>query len=141
MGSAPHPVSSWLGLSYEPADGAGCLRARFVPDPDRHRGAPGFLHGGVAATVLDEAMAAVGFVLDGVRTATAILELRYRRPVPLDGRAVTAEAWCEGPAARRQARRRHVRGRLLLADGTVAVEARGIFVPAPAGMSGDRGAR
>lgn len=139
MGSAPHPVRAWLGLAYEAPDGDGRLRARFVPDPARHRGAPGFLHGGVAATVLDETMAAVGFVLDGVHTATATLELRYRRPVPLDGRAVTAEAWREAPEAPGRTRRRRVRGRLLLADGTVAVEARGIFVPAPAGMRRARG--
>lgn len=133
MGAAPHPVRDWLGLSYEVPAAGGRLRARFVPDPARHRGAPGFLHGGVAATVLDETMAAVGFVLDGVHTATATLELRYRRPVPLDGRAVVAEAWREGPATG-AARRHRVRGRLVLGDGTVAVEARGIFVPAPAAM-------
>lgn len=139
MRTAPHPVRAWLGLDYEAPAGDGPLRARFVPDPARHRGAPGFLHGGVAATVLDETMAAVGFVLDGVHTATATLELRYRRPVPLDGSVVTAEAWREAPQGRSPTRRHRVRGRLLLADGTVAVEARGIFVPAPAGMRRSRG--
>jgi acyl-coenzyme A thioesterase PaaI-like protein len=90
-----------------------------------HRGAPGLLHGGVAATCLDETMAAVGYVLDGVHLVTATLQLRYRRPVPLDGRPLRAEAWRDDGAPRR---RQRVHGRLLLADGTVAVEARGIFV-------------
>ena len=36
--------------------------AEFRPKPE-HQGAPGILHGGVAATCLDETMAALGFVL------------------------------------------------------------------------------
>jgi acyl-coenzyme A thioesterase PaaI-like protein len=100
--------------------------ATFEPRPE-HRGAPGLLHGGVAATCLDETMAVLGYALDGVHYVTATLELRYRRPVPLDGQALRAEAWRD-PA---EGRRRHrVYGRLLLADGTVAVEAKGIFVQA-----------
>ena len=107
------------------------LVATFVPRP-AHSGAPGMLHGGVAATCLDEAMAAVGWVLDGVHCVTATLELRYRRPVPVDGRPLSVEAWRDRVEARR---RQRVHGRIRLADGTVAVEARGIFVQihSPAG--------
>jgi len=109
----PRPPEYPLGLVAEFTPGAG------------HVGAPGLLHGGMAATALDEAMAAVGFVLDGVHCVTATLELHYRRPVPVDGRPVTVEAWRERPEARR---RQRVHGRILLEDGRVAVEARGIFV-------------
>jgi hypothetical protein len=45
--------------------------------------------------------------------------------VPLDGSTLTVEAWRERPEARR---RQRVHGRLRLADGSVAVEASGIFV-------------
>lgn len=83
------------------------------------------LHGGVAATCLDETMAVLGYLLDGVHCVTATLELRYRRPVPLDGRPVTVEAWRDRPESRR---RQRVHGRLLLPEGLVAVEASGIFV-------------
>jgi acyl-coenzyme A thioesterase PaaI-like protein len=126
---APHPVGDWLGLDYEAAGDGGRLLARFVPDPARHRGAPGYLHGGVAATALDETMAAACYLSMGLRFVTATLQLRYRRPVPLDGRPVTVEAWADGGG-----RRRRAQGRLLLADGAVAVEASGIFVATPTAM-------
>jgi hypothetical protein len=86
----------------------------------------------VAAAVLDEVMGAVGHVLDEDQSATATLALRYRRPVPI-GEALTVEAWRE--TVEGGSRRRHrVHGRVLLADGRVAVEAEGIFVSAPAAL-------
>jgi acyl-coenzyme A thioesterase PaaI-like protein len=100
------------------------LVARFVPETV-HRGAPGLLHGGLAATALDEVMGGLGWALDGVHTMTATLDLRYRHPVPIDGREVSVEAWRAVPEPRR---RQRVFGRLRLPDGTVAVEASGIFV-------------
>jgi acyl-coenzyme A thioesterase PaaI-like protein len=99
------------------------VTATFWPK-EFHQGAPGFLHGGVAATALDETMAAVGWLVDGQRMVTGTLELRYRRPVPLDGLPLTIHAWSEGPSRRH----RRMHGRLLLADDEVAVEASGIFV-------------
>jgi acyl-coenzyme A thioesterase PaaI-like protein len=113
-----------LGLGLRFSKETPGLVARFDPRPG-HRGPPGFLHGGIAATVLDETMASLGWALDDVPCVTATLELRYRKPVPLDGSALRIEAWRDRPEARRTQR---VKGRLLLADGTVAVEASGIFV-------------
>ncbi len=87
---------------------------------------PGFLHGGLAATALDETMASVGLVLHDQRCLTATLELRYRKAVALDGRPVTVEAW---RADERGGRRRyHVHGELRDADGRVCVEAKGLFL-------------
>ena len=114
-----------LGLRFTKEDPG--LDARFDPKPG-HRGPPGFLHGGIAATVLDETMASLGWALDDVPCVTATLEIRYRKPVPLDGRPIRIEAWRDRPEPRRTQR---VKGRLLLADGTVAVEASGIFVQSP----------
>jgi acyl-coenzyme A thioesterase PaaI-like protein len=116
---------SWarhLGLvwSKEPPG----LVSTFTPDAT-HRGRPGYLHGGLAATVLDETMAALGWATDGIHTVTATLELRYRHPVPLDGHPLRIEAW-RGPAPARRVQK--VQGRILLADGTPAVEAVGLFV-------------
>ncbi|MER3452672.1 MAG: hypothetical protein C4344_03070, partial [Acidimicrobiia bacterium] len=132
MGTEAHPVSEWLALRYVAPGDDGRLRATFVPDPARHQGAPGFLHGGVAATVLDEVMGALGYVLDQRPSVTATLTLRYRRPVRLDGTALTVEAWREAHSGPR--RRHRVHGRLLFASGEPAVEAHGIFVDAPAAM-------
>jgi acyl-coenzyme A thioesterase PaaI-like protein len=115
-----NPADLGLRFSVEPPG----LVARFVPRPI-HRGAPDLLHGGLAATALDEAMGGLGWALDGVHTMTATLDLKYRRPVPIDGREVTVQAWRPRPESRR---RQRVLGRLLLADGIVAVEASGIFV-------------
>jgi acyl-coenzyme A thioesterase PaaI-like protein len=117
-----------MGLSFA-VDGDRVV-ATFTPRLE-HRGAPGFLHGGFAAMALDETLAAVGWLLDGQHVVTATLELRYRRPVPLSAGPLRVEAWRVG---RESARRWRVEGRLLLADGTVAVEGRGIFVAAPQSM-------
>src|SRR3954468_23421237 len=119
-----------LRFSAEPP---GCV-ALFSPRGD-HEGAPGFLHGGVAATCLDETMAALGYVLDRVHCVTATLNLRYRRPVPIDAAPLRLEAWRDRPESRR---RQKVHGRLLLPDGTVAVEASGIFVQAVLGTEAQR---
>ena len=113
-----------LGLRLRFKKEAPGLVARFDPGQE-HRGPPGFLHGGVAAAVLDETMASLGWALDDVPCVTATLSIKYRQPVPLDGRPVRIEVWRAQPEARRTQR---VQGRLLLADGTVAVEATGIFV-------------
>ena len=117
------------GLGLQFAEEAPGVVARFTPS-ERHRGAPGFLHGGFAAMALDETMAALGWYLDRRHCVTATLDLRYRRPVPLDGREVRVEAWRDRPEARRHQR---VHGRILLADGSVSVEATGIFVQATLG--------
>jgi acyl-coenzyme A thioesterase PaaI-like protein len=117
-----------LGLQYslEDCDGRKVLVGLFRPGP-QHQGAQGFLHGGVAATALDETMAGVSYALGRIRTVTGTLNLRYRRPVPLSGQVLRVEAWPERPGARRV----HViRGRIVLPDATVAVEAKGIFVQA-----------
>jgi acyl-coenzyme A thioesterase PaaI-like protein len=120
-----------LGLRYSLEERAGqqVLVGLFSPGP-QHRGAPGFLHGGMAAAALDETMAGVSYALDRVRTVTGTLNLRYRRPVPLSAAPLRVEAWRE----RHHARRAHrIRGRIVLPDGTVAVEATGIFVQATLG--------
>jgi acyl-coenzyme A thioesterase PaaI-like protein len=132
-----NPIS--LGMSFTRENDV-CV-AMFCPRTD-HRGVPGFLHGGVAATVLDETMASLGFMLDGVHCITATLDLKYRKPVPLNGEALRIESWREDKradelvAARTETRtkRRHrVFGRLLLADGTLAIEATGVFISVPSG--------
>ena len=116
----PHDA---LGLGLEFTAEPPGYTAVFRPGAE-HEGPRGHLHGGIAALCLDETMARLGFALDGVHTITAKLELRYRNPVPLDGQPVRIEAWRDDAQARRI---QHVRGRLLLADGRVAVEARGLF--------------
>lgn len=112
----------WLDRSSDPAR----LVARFEPRPD-HRGPPGFVHGGIAAAVLDETMASLGWALDNVGCVTARLELRYRHGIPLDVGPVRVEAWRQRAEPRRA---QEVKGRILLPHQQVAVEATGLFVQA-----------
>ena len=125
MGWAPR-----LEWSLEPPG----LVSVFRPG-EGHTGRPGFIHGGLAATLLDETMAALSWATDRVHSVTATLSLRYRLPVPVDAGPLRMEAWYADGLARRV---RKVHGRLLLADGTAAVEATGLFVRV-SGPGGDGG--
>jgi acyl-coenzyme A thioesterase PaaI-like protein len=108
------------------------LVAIFVPDAS-HCGRPGFLHGGLAATLLDETMAALSWATDRAHSVTATLSLRYHSPVPINGSALRVESWYDDGRVRRV---RKVHGHLLLADGSVAVSAEGLFARMP-GAAGD----
>lgn len=102
------------------------LVARFTPGP-HHHGPVNTLHGGIAALLLDECMAALGHALDRVHTITGTLNVRFRKPIPLDGRVVRVEAWRDSPPRRAT----KVFGRIVTADEEVAVEAQGLFVRVP----------
>lgn len=118
-----------LKLLVERVEGERRVLGHWVPGKE-FQGPANHLHGGVSSTLLDEAMARLAHVLDGQHSITATLNVRFRRPVPLDGRPLTVEAWRESdpPSA---ARRHRLFGRISLADGTPAVEAEGLFVRLP----------
>lgn len=96
----------------------------FEPQPE-HRGNPGWLHGGMAATVLDHLCArTASSALGGVRVVTGTLDLRYPRPVPLDGGPY--RLWAEHDTVR--GRMVRVRGAILGGDDKPMVEAKAMFV-------------
>ena len=101
--------------------GAGSVRAEVAFRP-LHEGPPGGVHGGISAMVLDhmlgQAVAVAGFA--GV---TATLTMSYRAPVPY-GTPVVATA----EHTRAEGRKSWSDGRISLPDGTVLVEATGLFV-------------
>ena len=115
----------WLPV-LPPGEGraSGTLVGEVVLDA-QWAGPPGCLHGGMAAALLDDCMGGLSHALDRIATITATLDLRFRRPVPLDGKPVRVEAWRESAELRRRTR---VHGRLLLADGSPAVEAMGLML-------------
>ena len=115
------PFDIEMDWSLEPPG----IVARFVPDA-RHQGPHKNMHGGVSAYVLDETMAALGQTLDKVHLVTGTLNLKYRKPVPIDGRQVRVEAWRESEGRRAM----KVFGRIVTADDVVAVEASGLFIRA-----------
>lgn len=72
-----------LGLKVKFKDnGNGEIEAIFTPSK-YHQGFPGHLHGGLAATLMDETMARAANTL-GVNALTARMELRYREKIPVE---------------------------------------------------------
>jgi uncharacterized protein (TIGR00369 family) len=52
--------------------------------PERFHGAPGIVHGGIVATILDEFSCAAAVFLEGSRVVTGELQVRYERPCPVE---------------------------------------------------------
>ena len=97
----------------------------FMPQVE-HQGFPGIIHGGIVASVLDEALNRTSMLGNPPAwTMTGRLEVRYRRNVPY------------GPLLRVRAKLKSQRGRLLTATGVltlaedeamVLAEAQGTFM-------------
>ncbi|MBI2862337.1 MAG: PaaI family thioesterase [Chloroflexi bacterium] len=103
----------------------GLAKAEFTPDPD-HQGWADFLHGGLAFTLMDEAMAyAVYF--RGPLPMTAKIEARLRKPIPT-GQTITIV----GEVLRQRKQAAEARASIRLQDGTLAAEAKGLVFYADA---------
>lgn len=97
--------------------------ATFAPEKE-HTGAPGWVQGGLSATVLDFVLARVaGAALDS-RIATGTLDLRYRQPVLIEGGPYQVVGSCTP----KNAKTVRVEGAILSIDGRPLVEASGLFV-------------
>ena len=97
--------------------------ATYRPQPE-HRGAPGWVHGGFTATVLDHFCARIARAALGMRVATGTLDLRYRQPITLDGGPYEVLGAADPPGSRTV----RVRASINRADGRPLAEARGLFV-------------
>ncbi|MBV6396374.1 MAG: hypothetical protein HFACDABA_01972 [Anaerolineales bacterium] len=89
------------------------------------QGPPGYAHGGASAAILDEAMGLVVWAA-GHKVAAVNLEINYSQPVPLD-QPLRVETRITTIGERKI----FSSGKILLADGSVAVSGRGIYVSAP----------
>lgn len=119
-GSAnPHSIGLTWGL-----DEAGSLTSEFTLN-DAQQGIPGIAHGGASAAILDEAMGLAVWAA-GLKVAAVNLEINYHKPVPLH-QPLTLEA----RITERDESKTFSTGEIRLADGTVAVSGRGIYVVAP----------
>lgn len=114
---------SGLGSSFFQVEGKEIV-ALFTPRDD-HQGYPGRLHGGIAATILDETIGRAIMIDAGnhVWGVTVELTLRYKKPVPLD-----VELRVVGRITKDGGRVFEGSGEVLLPDGTVAVEASGKYL-------------
>jgi uncharacterized protein (TIGR00369 family) len=90
-----------------------------------HQGYPGLVHGGLIATMLDEAMGWAMYSL-GVWAVTGKMEIRYRQPLPLDGRATVS-----GEVVRNRGRWLEVRGEVRSAEGRLVAESEALFMRLP----------
>jgi uncharacterized protein (TIGR00369 family) len=91
---------------------------------DRFEGYPGTIHGGIIATMLDEAAGRAAMVGNpNVFTATARLEIRYRKPVPVEGHVRVI-----GRLVKRKGRLVTAHAELHLENGNIAAEAEVLLV-------------
>lgn len=94
---------------------------------DEHQSYPGRLHGGMASAMLDETIGrAINIRQPDAWGVTVELSVRFRRPVPLG-----AELRAVARITKDSSRLFEGSGEIVLADGTVAVEATGKYMKLP----------
>jgi uncharacterized protein (TIGR00369 family) len=94
----------------------------FAAVPDTYEGPPGYLHGGVIATLLDEAMSK-SVRARGLIAMTRRLEVEYLRPVHSG-----AQIRIEGRVVRDEGRKHWTEARVLDANGIALAEGKGLFI-------------
>jgi len=100
-------------------------RKRFVAKlriPRRFQGPPGHVHGGIIATILDEAMGKVN-KLRSVIALTRNMEVEYLKPVPL-GKPLIVEGWEMRVRGRRHTNAAEIRNE----KGDVLARSKGLFI-------------
>jgi uncharacterized protein (TIGR00369 family) len=112
--------ASGLRLEFEvAADGAVvCL----VTVPEVFEGHPGYLHGGIIATLLDESMSKA-VRARGLTAMTRHMEVDYRRPVPS-----CVPIRLEGTVVKNDGRKHWAEARILDARGIALASGKGVFV-------------
>jgi uncharacterized protein (TIGR00369 family) len=93
-----------------------------VTVPDTFEGPPGYLHGGIIATLLDETMSK-SVRAHGFTAMTRQMEIDYLRPVP-SGAAIRLE----GLLVRSEGRKHWTEARILNAAGKELARSMGLFV-------------
>jgi acyl-coenzyme A thioesterase PaaI-like protein len=115
-------LANLFGLQLElEADGPDRVAGRFFVKQD-HQGPPGYAHGGVVATALDEAMALLVHA-EGLHALTRRLEVDLLGPVPV-GSFATVSASVESREERQLTLLAELHGD---ADGRPLARARGLF--------------
>jgi uncharacterized protein (TIGR00369 family) len=127
----PNPTNKCFGCG---GDNAGGMKLAFEQDNvnrkivgrfvlgERYQGGGGMAHGGIIATLLDEAMGKVCRFRD-VRAVTAELTVEYLKPV-----SVAQEIIVEGHEAEQKGRNLFLVGEIRNAEGLVLARGRGRFV-------------
>jgi len=90
--------------------------------PRQFEGPPGHIHGGILATLMDEAMGKVNKIFDTV-SMTRHMEISYLRPSPL-GVTLTVT----GRFVKREGRKMFMEGEIRNAAGDLLVHSKGLFI-------------
>jgi uncharacterized protein (TIGR00369 family) len=90
--------------------------------PDRFEGHPGYLHGGIIATLLDESMSKA-VRARGLTAMTRHLEIDFRRPVPS-----SAPIRMEGRVVRDEGRKHWAEATIFGTDGHLLAHGKGLFI-------------
>lgn len=88
----------------------------------QYEGPPGYLHGGIIATLLDEAMSKANRA-QGVTAMTRQMQVEYLRPVPSG-----ANIRIEGRVTRSEGRKHWAEASIQNAHGTILAQASGLFI-------------
>jgi uncharacterized protein (TIGR00369 family) len=110
-----------LQLTFEQDDSSKSIRGGFKLGAE-YQGGPGFIHGGIIATLLDEAMGKVNR-FRGVRAVTAELHVEYFRLVKVE-----EELSIEAHEVEKSGRNLHHVGEIRNQAGQVLARGRGRFV-------------
>lgn len=89
---------------------------------ERYQGAPGYVHGGIIATLLDEAMSKLNRPM-GLLAMTRHMAVNYLRPVPIH-----AKLTVRGRHQRREGRKLFHEAELLDESGTVLARCEGLWI-------------
>ncbi len=110
-----------MQLVFERDDERRRIRGRFRLGPN-YQGGPGFIHGGIIATLLDEAMGKLNRFSD-VQAVTVELTIEYLKPIRVD-----EEITVEAAEVERNGRRLLHRGEIRNLAGEALARGRGTFV-------------
>jgi acyl-coenzyme A thioesterase PaaI-like protein len=117
---ARNPEGLHIQFEVDGRDVTGVFNPRQV-----HQGFPGVAHGGIGAAVMDEAMGWAMYAA-GAWAMTAKLEVRYRRPLPLD-QAISVKA----TVTRDRGKRLEAEAELRDESGALLAQATGLFLRMP----------
>lgn len=110
-----------MHLKFSPDDSGKQFVCRFRLGK-RYTGPPGHCHGGIIATILDDAMSKLNRLFQ-VSAATSRMTVEYLRPVPLQR---PLEVWSHN-VSKRGRRLKHI-AEIRDQKGTVLARSRGLFI-------------
>ena len=120
--STVNPVGLRLKFAIETSDPGGVTATAPVELTRFYEGGAGNIHGGVIATLMDEAMSKLNKPLN-VRAMTRHLEIEYLRPSPVDMPLTVV-----GRHVRREGRKLFHIAELLNTQGETLARAKGVFI-------------